>query len=109
MIFPHIITLFPNVLGQSQFGGITQTISTNGQAYAAFFQNRIETMDVINQAAGNRTGATIYVRGDCPAKTMDRISYNGRTWEVMSVMPQRNLAEIHHTKIVVIELDQVDR
>lgn len=105
MIFRHVITLHPVSLTQSELGGITQAIGI-GTTYSAFVQIRNESLSVINQTGTARTGATIYVRGDCPAKPLDRITYAGKTYEVTGAMPQRTPSEIHHTKIMAVELDQ---
>lgn len=106
MIFRHVITLHPVSLTQSELGGITQAIGT-GTTYSAFVQVRNESLAVINQAGTARTGATIYVLGDCPAKPLDRITYAGKTYEVTGAMPQRTPSTVHHTKIMAVELDQM--
>lgn len=105
MIFRHTITLYPVTLGQSEIGGINQAIGT-GANYSAFVQVRSESLDVINQTGSARTMAVIYVRGNCPAKPLDRITYAGKTYEVTGAIPQRSPSEIDHTKIMALELDQ---
>jgi hypothetical protein len=109
MIFPHSITLFSTTLEQSPNGGLKPNVGTNGTSYSAFVQVKSDMVDIINQTAGARTGATIYVRGDCPAKQLDRITFGTKTYEVMGAMPQRSPREIHHTKIMALELDQTTR
>lgn len=109
MIFPHTITLYPTTLVTSPNGAVKPDTSTNGTNYFAFVQVRSDMIDIINQTAGARTGATIYVQGDCPAKQLDRVTFGNKTYEVMGAMPQRNLQTIHHTKIMAIELDQTTR
>ena len=109
MIFPHTVTLYATTLVSSPNGAVKPETSTNGTNYSAFVQVRTDMIDIINQTAGARTGATIYVRGDCPAKQLDRVTFGTKTYEVMGAMPQRSLREVHHTKILAIELDQTTR
>lgn len=105
MIFRHTITLYPVTLGQSEIGGINQAIGT-GTTYSAFVQVRSESIAVINQTGSARTMAVIYVRGECPAKPLDRITFSGKTYEVTGAISQRSPSEIDHTKIMAMELDQ---
>jgi hypothetical protein len=105
MIFRHVVTLYPVTITQSTIGGIGQTIGT-GTNYTAFVQIRSESIDLINQTGTARTAATIYIQGNCPAKPLDRITYDGKTYEVVGAMPQRSPTTIDHTKIMAIELDQ---
>lgn len=106
MIAPHTITLYPIVLGQSELSGISKLVSPNGTNYQAFVQIRTESRDIINDTAGVRTMAVIYVNGSCPAKPLDRITFDGKTYEVNAAMPQRSPTGVHHTKIMAVELDQ---
>ena len=105
MIFRHVITLLPVTLNQSEIGGITQAFGP-AESYSAFVQVKSESLDIINQTGSARTMATIYVLGDCPAKPLDRITFEGKTYEVTGAIPQRSPSAIHHTKIMALELDQ---
>lgn len=105
MIFRHTITLYPVTLNQSEIGGITPGFAA-GMNYSAFVQVRSESLDIINQTGSARTMATIYVQGICPAKPLDRITFDGKTYEVTGAIPQRSPTSIHHTKIMTLELDQ---
>ena len=89
----------------SEIGGITQGFAA-GTNYSAFVQVRSESLDIINQTGSARTMATIYVQGICPAKPLDRIVFDGTTYEVNAAMPQRLPSGVHHTKIMAVELDQ---
>lgn len=109
MTFPHTITLRPVTLSQSEFGGITQDFQGDGTSYAAYFQARTDMLAIINQTGGARSGAVIYVRGECPAKQLDRIDFSGKTYEVMGAVIMRTPSRVHHTKVMVVELDQTTR
>jgi hypothetical protein len=107
MIFRHIVTVYPVTLGESVLGGITQDHAAVGTTYRAFVQLRNESLDIINQTGGVRTGAVVYVLGSCIAKPLDRLVYAGKTYEITAAMPQRTPDTIQHTKLMVVELDQV--
>lgn len=104
MIFKHSVTLVPVTFGQSSIGAITQTYAT-GSTYSAFVQTRSESPGEINFTAGVRTGIVVYVLGECPAKPIDRLTYDGTTYEVRGAMPIRTPDGTHHVKITAVELD----
>lgn len=109
MMFPHTVTLLSRKRVQGDFGGIQFEFPGPGVPLAAFVQHRTEAPAEINQTGGVRTGVVIYVRGDAGAVPLDRVVYDGKTYEVVAALPQRNTTFIHHTKLQVIELDQVER
>jgi hypothetical protein len=109
MIFRHVVTLYSTTQNESPLGGLTFDPGNEGVAYQAFVQVRSESLDVINQTGSAATMATIYVLGSCPAKPLDRITYDGKTWEVTGAIPQRTPTAVHHTKIMARELDQTGR
>jgi hypothetical protein len=108
MIFRHTVTLYPVTISESSLGGMNQSFAANGTTYASFVQVRNESLAIINESGGVRTGVVCYVLGDCPAKPLDRITYANKTYEVTGSMPQRSPDSIHHTKIMMIELDNIE-
>ena len=95
------------MIGQSTYGGINQYHAANGTTYAAFVQTRNESRDIINQTGGVRTGIVAYISGTCPAKPLDRLIYDGKTYEITGAMPARTPTATHHTKLICLELDNV--
>ena len=109
MIFPHTVTLISAVKTESSLGGLGYTWPGPGVAYRAFVQTRSESRAEILNTGGSREMTVIYVMGECPAKQLDRIIYDGLTYEVTGVIPARSLSGVHHTKIMTQQLEQVGR
>jgi hypothetical protein len=106
VIFRHIVTLYPLTMSESSLGGIQKAYAATGANFAAFVQHRTESRDIINDTAGARSMTVIYVQGNCPAKPLDRMTFDGKTYEVTGAVYARSPQLIHHTKIMTVELDQ---
>lgn len=109
MIFRHTITLYAAAITESEFGGLQSAFPATGTTFSAFVQHRTENRDIINDTAGSRATTVIYVLGTCPAKPLDRITFDGKTYEVEGATLARSPDAVHHTKVLCYELDQTGK
>jgi hypothetical protein len=109
MIFPHTVKLIRAMPTESDLGGLGYSWPGPGSSYAAFVQTRTESRAEILETAGAREMTVIYVQGVCPAKPLDRIVFEGVTYEITGSVPARSLAGVHHTKLMAQTLELTER
>lgn len=106
MNLPHSITLLPKSAITSNISGFGYSYPATGTAYRAYVQHRSESLAQINNTGGFSSGITIYAEPACPATNLDRFTFDGATYEITGVMPQRTPRGTHHIKIMAVELSQ---
>ena len=106
MTFPHTIEILAKSPATSALGGTSYGHAATGQKYQAYIQHRTESLQMINETGGVMSNVVIYAEPACVVSNYDRITFDGKTFEVIGVMPMYTPSGLHHIKITAVELSQ---